>query len=58
MRTARKHFNKKGAAAGFARDKKTQGFNVGALVLPIRGERQWIVFWSTGILTPARARRA
>ena len=58
MRTARRHFKKKGAAGGFAREKSTQGYNVGALIIPIRGEREWIIFWSPGILNTARARRA
>lgn len=58
MRTARRHFNKKGAAAAFALLKKTQGYNTGALILPIRGKREWIIFWSSGLLNAARSRRA
>jgi hypothetical protein len=58
MHTARRHFHNKGAAAAFAHVKKTQGFNTGALIMPIRGKREWIIFWSTGFLNAARARRA
>ena len=56
--TARRHFRSKGAAATFALLKKTQGFNVGALIMPIRGQREWIIFWSTGFINAARAKRA
>jgi hypothetical protein len=58
MTTARRHFHKKGAAAAFARQKTTEGFNVGASIMPIRGQREWIIFWSPGFMVPARARRA
>jgi hypothetical protein len=58
MKTARKHFGSKGTAGGFAALKKTQGFNVGAVRLPIRGQREWIIFWSPGFLNPGRSRRA
>jgi hypothetical protein len=58
MQTARRHFHSKGAAAAFALLKKTQGFNTGALRLPIRGQKEWIIFWSTGFINTARAKRA
>jgi hypothetical protein len=58
MSTARRHFKKKGQAAGFARQKSTEGFNTGALILPIRGEREWVILWSAGFLNPARSKRA
>jgi hypothetical protein len=38
--------------------KKTQGHNVGVTILPIRGEREYVVFWSPGILNPGKSRRA
>jgi hypothetical protein len=56
--TARKHFHNKGAAAAFALLKKTQGYNTGASIMPVRGTREWIVFWSTGFLNAARSKRA
>jgi hypothetical protein len=58
MHTARRHFHNRGAAATFALLKKTQGFNTGALRMPIRGKTDWIIFWSTGYINAARARRA
>lgn len=57
MRTARRHFDRKGKAAEFALLKKSQGYNTGALILPIRGRREWIIFWSPGFLNAARSRR-
>lgn len=58
MVTARKHFASKTTAANFAYLKKTQGYNVGAIRLPIRGVREWIVFWSPGYINAGRSRRA
>jgi hypothetical protein len=62
MRTARRHFpatpKGKKKAAEFARQKKTEGYNTGALRMPIRGESNWIIFWSVGFLNGARAVRA
>lgn len=58
MQTARKHFGSKTTAANFSLLKKTQGYNVGAIRLPIRGQREWIVFWSAGFLNPGRSKRA
>ena len=56
--TARRHFLKKEPAQALYTQKKAQGYNVGALRLPIRGQREWIVFWSPGIINTARATRA
>lgn len=56
--TARRHFTSRAQAAAFALIKKTQGYNTGALKLPIRGQREWIIFWSTSFLRPAKAKRA
>lgn len=56
--TARRHFTNKGAAAAFALLKKTQGYNTGALRMPIRGQRTWIIFWSTSFLNAARSKKA
>lgn len=58
MQTARRHFRSKSAAASFALLKKTQGYNQGALVLPIRDQREWIIFWSPGILNLMKSKRA
>lgn len=58
MTTARKHFGARQSASSFVGMKKTQGHNVGVTILPIRGEREYVVFWSPGILNPGKSRRA